>query len=148
MLWYYAAKVKTQATGNLLRPIQNGQGGHPVQGSRLWTSLQSGPPLNGSKKSLDRFRFRHDSVLTYLVDKIVFSKPKSMEVYADLNGWKVNGGMVPSDLVATGQIPDIVLLYRAKKTIVLLELTCPFDSSPTSFKSSLDEELSHNAQLG
>ena len=39
-------------------------------------------------------------------------KPDSMKVYADLNGWRVNGGTVPSDLVATGQIPDIVLLEQ------------------------------------
>ena len=46
----------------------------------------------------------------------------------------------PSDLVATGQIPDIVLLDRVKKTIVLLELTCPFDSSQDSFKAALDRK--------
>ena len=59
--------------------------------------------LNGCKKSLDRFRFRHDSVLAHLVDRIVSSKTDTMEVYADLDGWRVNGGTVPSDLVATGQ---------------------------------------------
>ena len=70
-----------------------------------------------------------------------------MEVYADLNGWRVNGGTVPSDLVATGQIPDIVLLDRVKKTIVLLELTCPFDASASSFKSALDRKTFRYCRL-
>ena len=103
--------------------------------------------LNGCKKSLDRFEFRHDSVLAYLVDKIMANKPVNMEVYADLNGWRVNGGTVPSDLVATGQIPDIVLLDRVKKTIVLLELTCPFDSSASSFKAALDRKTIRYCRL-
>ena len=70
-----------------------------------------------------------------------------MEVYADLDGWRVNGGTVPSDLVATGQIPDIVLLDRTKKTIVLLELTCPFDSSASSFKAALDRKTIRYCRL-
>ena len=68
-------------------------------------------------------------------------------LYADLEGWKVNGGTVPPDLVATGQRPDIVLLDRQKKTIVLLELTCPFDSSATSFKSALDRKTDRYDRL-
>ena len=79
-----------------------------------------GHMLNGCKKSLDRFKMRHDSVLAYLLERIVSCKPDSMKVYADLNGWRVNGGTVPSDLVATGQVPDIVLLDKVKETIVLL----------------------------
>ena len=103
--------------------------------------------LNGCKKSLDRFKMRHDSVLAYLVDRIVSCKPDSMEVYADLNGWRVNGGTVPSDLVATGQVPDIVLLDKVKKTIMLLELTCPFDSSASSFKAALDRKTLRYCRL-
>ena len=66
--------------------------------------------LNGCKKSLDRFEFRHNSVLAHLVDKIVSTKPDSMELYTDLEGWRVNGGTVPSDQVAAEQKPDTVLL--------------------------------------
>lgn len=102
---------------------------------------------NGCKKSLDRFRFRHDSVLAHLVDRIVSSKTATIEVYADLDGWRVNGGTVPSDLVATGQIPDIVLLDKVKKTIMLLELTCPFDSSQSSFNNALDRKTIRYCRL-
>ena len=53
-----------------------------VQDCGLTSDL--GHLFNGCKKSLDRFCFLHDSVLVYLVDKKVFSKPKSIEVYAQL----------------------------------------------------------------
>ena len=58
-----------------------------------------------------------------------------MNVYADLDDWRINGSTVPSDLVANGQMPDIVLLDKQKKMIVLLELTVPFDSSQQCFSS-------------
>ena len=86
------------------------------------------------------FRFRHDSCLSYLVKRIMASKEDSLKVYADLEGWRINGGTVPPDLVATGQVPDIVLLDRSQNNIVLLELTCPFDSSASSFKSAFDRK--------
>ena len=89
----------------------------------------------------------HDSVLVYLVDKIMANKPFNMEIYADLNGWRVNGGTVPSNLVATGQIPDIVLQDSVKKKIVFLKLTCPFDSSASSFKAALDRKTIRYCRL-
>ena len=56
---------------------------------------------------------------------------------------------MPADLVATSQVPDIVLLDKNKKKIVLLELTCPFDSSARSFKAAEDRktDLSQRLQL-
>ena len=101
---------------------------------------QSGPEvctlghlLNHCKHSLDRFQFRHNSCLSYLVKRIVANKADTMTVYADLEGWKINGGTIPGDLVATGHVPNIMLLDKTKKKIVLLELrgvattlsTCP-----------------------
>ena len=44
-------------------------------------------------------------------------------------------------------MPDIVLLDRDKKTIVLLELTCPFDSSEKSFKDALDRKTLRYCRL-
>ena len=84
---------------------------------------------------------------TYLVRSIVASKAGTMSVYADLEGCKINGGTVPGDLVATGQVPDIVLLDRSQKKIVLLELTCPFDSSASSFKSAFDRKTERYVRL-
>ena len=74
-------------------------------------------------------------------------KADTMSVYADLEGWKINGGTVPGDLVATGQVPDIVLLDRKQKKIVLLELTCPFDSSASIFKAAFDRKTDRYERL-
>ena len=68
-------------------------------------------------------------MLSHIVQKVIENKETSMNVYADLDDWRINGSTVPSDLVANGQMPDIVLLDKQKKMIVLLELTVPFDSS-------------------
>ena len=63
-----------------------------------------------------------------------------MKVYADLDGWRINGGSLPPDLPPSPQVPDIVLVDRTKKLVVLLELTCPFDSSAASFKAAYDRK--------
>ena len=56
---------------------------------------------------------------------------------------------MPGDLVATGhgQVPDIVLLDRKQKKIVLLELTCPFDSSASIFKAAFDRKTDRYERL-
>ena len=61
--------------------------------------------LSCCSKSLDRYKYRHDSVLTHLLDSIKKSKKEEVKVYADLNGWRVKGGTVPPDLVLTEQEP-------------------------------------------
>ena len=57
------------------------------------------------------------------------------------------GAFLWLSLVATGQMPDIVLLDRVKKTIMLLELTCPFDSSQSSFNNALDRKTIRYCRL-
>ena len=44
-------------------------------------------------------------------------------------------------------MPDIVLLDRSQKKIVLLELTCPFDSSTRSFKAALERKTERYNRL-
>ena len=41
--------------------------------------------LSGCSKSLDRYTFRHDSVLSHLLDTIIKRKKEGVEVFADLN---------------------------------------------------------------
>ena len=52
-------------------------------------------------------------------------------VYADLNGWRVNGGTVPHEMALTEQKPDLVIIDKAAAPvkILLVELTVPWDSS-------------------
>ena len=71
-----------------------------------------------------------------------------MTIYADLAGWRVNGGTVPPDLALTGQVPDLVLIDRSvtPTRVVLLELTVPWDSSH-SFKAALDRKCDRYERL-
>ena len=96
--------------------------------------------LNWCKKSLHWFEFRHDSILTHIVQKVVFAKPETITVYADLDGWRVNRGTLPQNLPPNPKKPDIVIVDRTSKLEVLLELTCPFDSSAASFQAACDQK--------
>ena len=84
--------------------------------------------LNYCKISLDqgRFDWRHDSVLKLLVSAVVEGKPPNLDMFADLQGYKINGGTIPADILCTLERPDLVLVERKTKTIFLLELTCSF----------------------
>ena len=56
------------------------------------------------------------------------SKPPGIEIYADIEGAKVNGGTLPPEVVITTQRPDLVIVNRntTPPTVLLAELTCPF----------------------
>ena len=104
--------------------------------------------LSSCAKALDRFKFRHDSVLNHLLQTIMKSKNDQMTVYADLNGWRVNGGTMPPDLVLTEQIPDLVIIDRSDTPakVVLIELTVPWDSA-NSFKAAEERKTARYERL-
>ena len=79
--------------------------------------------LSACSKSLDRFRYRHDSVLVHLLKTINEKKGEGISTYADLNGFRGNGGSVPPELCATHQIPDLVVVIRGNepRKVILLE---------------------------
>ena len=98
--------------------------------------------------SLDRFKHRHDSCLNYILEKLTKNKPDSIVITADLPGWRVGSGTVSSDLALTGQVPDIVIHDKSSspQKIILLELTCPWDSS-ASFRKSEDRKTDRYDRL-
>ena len=104
--------------------------------------------LSSCAKALDRFKFRHDSVLNHLLQTIMKSKNDQMTVYADLNGWRVNGGTMPPDLVLTEQIPDLVIIDRSDTPakVLLIELTVPWDSA-NSFKAAEERKMARYERL-
>ena len=67
------------------------------------------------------------------------TKPEAVTITADLPGWRVGSSTVSPDLALTGQVPDIVILDKTATPhkIVLLELTCPWDSSASFRKAQL-----------
>ena len=86
--------------------------------------------LSCCKFSLDRFKHRHDSCLNFIVQQLIRNKPSSIQISADLPGWRIGAGTVSPDLALTGQVPDIVIHDKSSSPhkIILLELTCPWDS--------------------
>ena len=71
-----------------------------------------------------------------------------MLVYADLSGWRVNGGTVPHEMALTEQKPDLVIIDKSVKPvkILLVELTVPWDSSQ-NFQAALDRKTARYERL-
>ena len=89
----------------------------------------------------ERYNFRHDSILNYLLSVFSASQLEGLEFYSDLKGWRSNGGSIPASIMTTEQRPDMVILDRRSSptTIHMIELTVPFDTV-TGFKKSSREE--------
>ena len=104
--------------------------------------------LSACPKSLDRFTFRHDSVLQHLLNAIIRRKKDGLVVYADLNGWRVNGGTVPHEMALTEQKPDLVIIDKAAAPvkILLVELTVPWDSSQ-NFQAAVERKTARYERL-
>ena len=47
-----------------------------------------------------------------------------MKIYCDLPGQRINSGTIPSHVLPSNQIPDLVLIQD--KNLFIMELTCPF----------------------
>ena len=100
---------------------------------KLWNNRGSlSHLLNSCPVALEqgRFTYRHNSVLQYLVKRISeFCKTNVSDTsfYADLPGYKINGGTVPPTIVPTSEKPDLVIHNKVTNTVYLCELTVPFE---------------------
>ena len=86
--------------------------------------------LSSCKVALEqgRFTFRHDSVLRTVVDFMGGKLKDGFSLYCDLTGRGAGGGgTLPQDILATAQRPDLVILNRTSKEVVIFELTVPWD---------------------
>ena len=79
----------------------------------------------------ERFRWRHDSVLSYMTLTIKENVPDHIKIYADLDGHKVNGQTLPQDIVVTASRPDLVIVDSSTpiKTVYLFELSVCFEQT-------------------
>ena len=59
-------------------------------------------------------------------------KKEENTIITDIPGHSINGGTLPPDVIVTSQRPDIVILNRAEKKIVLFELTVSFEKNAES----------------
>ena len=67
-----------------------------------------------------RFTWRHNSVLSYALIVIKSQLTRGTEVYADIEGWQINGGTIPADILVScgkGSKPDLVLIDRNTKKL-------------------------------
>ena len=85
--------------------------------------------LSNCKEALDRFEWRHNNIVNYLCSLISAQRLEGVEVYADLEGHRVNGVTIPPDVAMTAQKPDLVIINRKSKEVKLVELTVPWDTT-------------------
>ena len=139
-------------TNTLATPDNLARWGRPVNKTCIMEGCNAtctlGHLLSGCAKSLDRYTFRHDSVLMHLLDTINKRKKEGVRVFADLNGWRTNGGTVPQDMALTEQKPDLVVINEGVKPtrILLVELTVPWDNA-TNFQAALERKTARYERL-
>ena len=77
----------------------------------------------------ERLTWRHDSVLNSITLALKECKPDDIQVYADLDGHKVNGSTLPPNIMVTSSCPDLVLVVSSTQphTVYLFELTICFE---------------------
>ena len=78
---------------------------------------------------LIRFEWRHNNIVNQLHPLFTAQRLEGVEVYADLDGHRVNGVTIPSDIAMTAQKPDLVIVNRKSKEVKLVELTVPWDTT-------------------
>ena len=85
--------------------------------------------MSNCKEALDRFEWRHNNIVHYLHSLFSAQRLGGVEVFADLDGLRVNGVTIPSDVAMTAQKPDLVIINRKSKEVKLVELTVPWDTT-------------------
>ena len=79
----------------------------------------------------ERYTWRHNSILSYITLSLKENQNPNIQIYADLEGHKVNGQTIPLEIIVTGQRPDLVIIDSSTptKTVYLLELTVCFETA-------------------
>ncbi len=100
--------------------------------------------LNACKTALNqgRYTFRHNAVISYLVKYLKDNVNEETKVYADLQGYTTTGGTIPANIVVTAEKPDIVCVNSTTKSIVILELSVPFESNITKARGYKTDKYS------
>lgn len=88
--------------------------------------------LNNCSISLNqgRYTWRHDSILSHIVltiSKLISST--KFTIFADIPGYKTNGGTIPANILPTPLKPDIIIINNSEKSLHIFELTVPFDTN-------------------
>ena len=77
-----------------------------------------------------RYTWRHDSVLSSIIGSIREDLIDGYQLFSDLDGFPApHGGVIPPHVLVTNLKPDLFLINESTRVILLLELTCPWDSN-------------------
>ena len=88
-----------------------------------------------------RFTYRHDGVLKYIATCLDKDK---YTCYIDIPGHRhPAGGTLPPDVAVTILKPDIVIVDKQKKTVSILELTCPAEHRISAANALKMDKYSH-----
>ena len=121
MKWILNSSINTLPTKANLR--QWGK----VTNDKCWCSQKQtlNHILNGCKRALDqgRFTWRHDSILYFIANCLDM---KNFTCYVDIDGYQTNsGGTLPPEIIVSTLKPDIVIVDKKLKSIIIFELTVP-----------------------
>ena len=96
---------------------------------------------------LERYTWRHNSILQAILHTIKDNGSGDFKVYADIQGNTVAGGTLPPHIVISTQRPDLVVIWEETKKILVCELTVPFETNiDDAHKRKIDryESLVHD----
>ena len=85
--------------------------------------------LNNCVPQLDKYAWRHDSVLQAIVSFVLQHLSDGLRLLVDLDGHPNRYKLFPTAIHITTQRPDIVLIDETAKQVALIELTMPAEEN-------------------
>ena len=77
-----------------------------------------------------RLTWRHNSVLSSIINLIRPHLKPGMTLYSDMPGYQApHGGTIPPHILVTSLKPDIFIFNRLSQEVIVFELTCPWDTN-------------------
>ena len=101
--------------------------------------------LSNCNVALDqgRYTWRHNSVLSSIIDIIRPNLGENMVLFSDLEGFQApHGGTIPPHILVTNLRPDLFIVNESSREVVLFELTCPWDGNIDRSHSFKEEKYS------
>ena len=78
---------------------------------------------------LERYTWRHNSILKFIYDTILEHGEGFTNMFCDLEGYTIGGGTIPPHILVSNKRPDLVVVWNDPPKILLFELSVPFESN-------------------
>ena len=99
--------------------------------------------LNNCDTMLERYTWRHNSILSYMYNTIKGSVSDEINIYVDLPFQHEGASTIPLHIAITKQKPDLVVINNTQKHITIMELSVPFESNIDSTHNRKVERYQH-----